>query len=181
MKSVNELAIHYRRSAPKFSTRNEAPSSRTLPTCARACTLKCREKIKHDPQGLKLIRQRETRSDLLLLLLFLFIRSVFLFTSKKREIRPDMIARLGSSRPEKSRGRHFKSPSFIVLLFFVFFLSFFIRFSFYVVVVVVVVLLCLLRKKIIEGALFRHWHTHTHDRPRVGGTGRSAFGGQYDL
>lgn len=32
-----------------------------------------------------------------------------------------MIARLGSSRPEKSRGRYFKSPSFIVFLFYIFF------------------------------------------------------------
>lgn len=29
-----------------------------------------------------------------------------------------MIARLGSSRPEKSRGRHFKSPSFVLFIFF---------------------------------------------------------------
>lgn len=78
-----------------------------------------------------------------------------------------MIARLGSSRPEKSRGRYFKSPSFIVFLFYIFFC------------VVVGGLLLLLKK--FQRALFRYCHTHTHDRPLVGGTGRPAFGGQYDL
>lgn len=103
------------------------------------------------------------------------MRLFFFLTFKKLETSPDMIARLGSSRPEKSRGRYFKSPSFIVFLFYIFFSLFFFC------VVVGGLLLLLLKKKNSKGRCFDTCHTHTHNRPRVGGTGRPAFGGQYDL
>lgn len=83
--------------------------------CQRMRARTHRKAAKASNKDSKLIyRQKEKQKRI-------FVGMRFFFTSKKLEIRPDMIARLGSSRPEKSRGRHFKSPSFVLFIFFRFF------------------------------------------------------------
>lgn len=166
---------HYLRSAPVFPLETKRPLHRR---CQRMYT---HEKIAKasNKENWKLIDviSKEKRKRIFSFFLFFFLYAfVFLLTFKKLETSPDMIARLGSSRPEKSRGRYFKSPSFIVFLFYIFFFPFFfLRCCWWFVVVAPK------KKKNSKGRCFDTCHTHTHDRPRVGGTGRPAFGGQYDL
>lgn len=129
------LPLTLQRFAPPDSpleTRNEAPSSLTLPARARA-RVHIEKPRKRATRILKIDKKRrKTRNENFNFNVFFFFSLPgyawfhFLFTSKKLETRPDMIARLGLSRPEKSRGRHFKSPSFVLFSFFFFlFLKFF--------------------------------------------------------
>lgn len=148
---------HYLRSAPVFPLETKRPLHRR---CQRMYT---HEKIAKasNKENWKLIDvSKEKRKRIFSFFFFFLYAFVFLLTFKKLETSPDMIARLGSSRPEKSRGRYFKSPSFIVFLFYIFFFLFF-----FCVVVGGLLLLLLKKKKIPKGVvsiLVTHIHTTDH-------------------
>lgn len=145
------LTFHQRFRPEAVRLRNEAPTSTTF-ACAH------REAAKANNEDLRKenwYKQRETKNGYLFFFLYVCVR----FPPKKQsKSTPNMIARLGSSRPEMSRGSQFKSPSFIVIFFFSFFcMCFFLRCCWWYVVV---------PKKIRRG-FDTNTHIHTTDHGLV--------------
>lgn len=151
-----QRVCHYLRSAPVFRLKRSALFTDVASACAHVHTEKSRKRATR----IKIDVSKEKRKQI-----FLY---AFVF-SHLRNSKQALTWSHVSDRPgPKSRVAGILSHLRLSFFCFTFFFC-----------VVVGGLLLLLKK--FQRALFRYCHTHTHDRPLVGGTGRPAFGGQYDL